>query len=175
MGIKKVELLKDKIREYLLNGYSLTATEKELGLAKNDIQKYYKQITGEDPKDFLKEAKKKKLLGKTEYKDSKLIKTKNTQEVEILNIIKRIEYIEKRIDELEKFAKKSKFIESINDKPSLFEEFIATYYSGEKTIYSIRILKFLKDKLIKQAKKNNLSANQLTNLILYEYFKKEKE
>ncbi|AEX86505.1 hypothetical protein Marpi_2132 (plasmid) [Marinitoga piezophila KA3] len=173
MGVKEVELLKDEIRQYLLSGYSMSATEKKLGLTRNDIPRYYKRITGEDPKNLVEEAKKKKVLGKLRKNDSKPIIAKDIQESESPGIIKRIEELEKRIEELEKLVKDAKKIESAKKDLSLSSEFITTYNTGEKKLYSVRILNNLKEKIIKEAKRNNVSANQLINMILFEYFKRK--
>jgi len=174
MGIKKVELLRDKIRKYLLSGYSMTATERELGLTRNDIQRYYERITGEDPKKLVEEAKENQILGTIKRNDLNPIIAKGIQESESPGIIKKIEDLENRIKRLEKLIKENKSAGSINKNIPLSNDFIVSYNSGEKKLYSIRILASLKEKLIKEAKKNNIPANQLINMILFEYFNERK-
>lgn len=168
MGLKKVEFLKDKIREYLLAGHSMAATEKVLGLTKNDIQRYYERVTGEDPKKLVEEAKEREILN--EVREITLNAGKEpikaiSKKSEVENLSKKIEDLEIRVKKLEEKIEKS----IPNNTYDAFS-FTKEYKEGEKVLYSVRLLKDLKYKLTEKANEEGISVNQLINAILLKYF-----
>jgi hypothetical protein len=171
MGLKEVEVLKDKIRELLLSGYSMNKAEKELGLTRNDIQRYYERVSGENPRELIAEAKTKKIENKT--KDMSLSSTlhfvkgntdNKRSESDLLKKINHLEKIIKSLDERLAKLENSKTIENTDLEK--------IYRKGEKKVYSFRMLLDLKEKLQEEAKRNNISTNELINLILLDYFRK---
>ncbi|KAF2955846.1 hypothetical protein [Marinitoga sp. 38H-ov] len=179
MGLKEVEVLKDKIRELLLSGYSMNKAEKELGLTRNDIQRYYERVSGENPRELIAEAKTKKIENKT--KDMSLSSTlhfvkgntdNKRSESDLLKKINHLEKIIKSLDERLAKLENSKTIENTEKSELNFEDLEKIYRKGEKKVYSFRMLLDLKEKLQEEAKRNNISTNELINLILLDYFRK---
>ena len=155
-----VELLKDKITEYLKQGYSMAQTEKLLGLTKNDIQRYYEQVTGINPRDLIKEAKKKQLMEKVKSSTTEIVERKQTdkQVTNESSLMDKIKELENRITALESKIDKSLDINAIKN------------FSHERVTLTFRIPKDLRDLIKQEANNLNISINDFVIVLLANYF-----
>jgi len=162
MSMDKVELLKDKIIEYLKQGYSMSKTEKLLGLTRNDIPRYFQKVTGINPKELIKQARREQFLKNIQDPKLREMVSNEAQEDRPSNKIQEIDKLkelENRIIALEnKLKKKTLDLKAIKQ------------FSNERVTLTFRIPKDLRDMIKQEANNLNISINDFVIVLLANYF-----
>ena len=185
MSKKNVELYQDQIIELLKKGYSPSRIETELlPITRNDISRYFNEVTGEDYKQIQEEAEEKRLKEKKENA-MKIINKEHDINKKSDNYQSNIKYnsfeaLRKKVIDLNLRVKalengESYNISNSNQKVSIKKAFSndlnfrKIYSSSDKKINSFRLLEANKNSLEKTSKELGISINELINFLIYKY------
>lgn len=167
MGMKNVVANKEEIRKRLFQGESFSKIEKDLHLVKNDVQRYFAKITGEDPHKLKEEGEKKKFLSP----DLEKVKEQEAEKVEqsdLEEINKQIKSLKKEIENLKKEVEDIKLEPSQSSKSSEQDitSFRSKYMEEKKEPANFRLTQENIKKLAVLAKKYGMSKNEVLNFII---------
>lgn len=157
MAMEDVKEFINEITDHLKKGYSLSKTEKELNLTKNDIQRYFNRYSDTNYQEL-------KNIGRQYLKENK--KTKRTKALindsESDIISKEILKLKKRVTALENKALVKHEDFEINDL-----DFKEHFQNSKKTLSNFRLTSENRKKLSSEAKKLLISQNELINYLIW--------